>query len=284
LNLAARAATAMRAAALVCASLAICASGASAASPERIRIGSGPSALDGLLYSPAGPGPHPAVIALHGCGGLTNARGELSARHADWGERLSRQGFAVLFPDSFGSRGLGSQCRVRERDVRASRERIEDAAAALRYLAGRRDIDAKKIALLGWSNGGSSVVYAVQPRHAVRGPDFAAAIAFYPGCTLIERRGTWRTRLPLLVLSGEADDWTPAAPCVAMVRNAARQGDRAEIVTYPGAYHNFDAPGQPVRLQRNLAFTGDGGGSAHSGTNEPARADAIARVSAFLKR
>lgn len=257
-----------------------------AAAPESVRIpDAAGGSLDGLLFRPDGPGPHPAVVALHGCGGLEGARGALSARHADWGERLVRQGFLVLFPDSFGSRGLGSQCRVRDRAIRASRERIDDVKAALAYLAARRDVDARKINLLGWSNGGSTAIYAVQPRHAPRGKiDFAAAVAFYPGCRLLDQRQNWRTRVPLLVLSGEADDWTPADTCVSLVSRARRAGDAAEIVTYPGAYHNFDAPGLPVRVQRGLAFTGDGSDAAHSGTNEPARADAIARVPAFFRR
>jgi dienelactone hydrolase len=177
---------------------------------------------------------------------------------------------------------------VRQREIRASRERIGDVKAALAYLAERPDVDPKRINLLGWSNGGSTVIYAVQPRNAPRGAgrkvDFAAAVAFYPGCRLLDQRGDWRTRVPLLVLAGDADDWTPAGTCISLVDRARRAGDAAEIVTYPGAYHNFDAPGLPVRVQRGLAFTGDGGDAAHSGTNEPARADALARVPAFFRR
>ena len=39
-------------------------------------------------------------------------------------------GFVVLFPDSFGSRGIGSQCRETNRMIHASRERVSDANAA----------------------------------------------------------------------------------------------------------------------------------------------------------
>ena len=49
--------------------------------------------LSGVLYRPAGGGPFPAVVALHGCAGLFGTSGAVSPRHADWGERLAQQGF-----------------------------------------------------------------------------------------------------------------------------------------------------------------------------------------------
>src|SRR5437764_2957097 len=89
-------------------------------------IGNG---LRGILYRPEGAGPFPAVVALHGCGGIFNRSGKLVSRFADWGDRLVAAGLAVLFPDSYASRGLPAQCRVRERKVRSSRERVADAQA-----------------------------------------------------------------------------------------------------------------------------------------------------------
>src|SRR5262245_17353733 len=87
--------------------------------------------LTGVLYHPEGSGPFPAVVALHGCGGVNGRSGSLSARHADWADRLVAAGFIVLFPDSFGSRGAtGQQCTTRDRVTRPSRERVGDANAA----------------------------------------------------------------------------------------------------------------------------------------------------------
>jgi dienelactone hydrolase len=234
--------------------------------------------LQGWLYAPAGEGPHRAIVALHGCAGLLDSKGMPSARHADWGERWAAAGFLALFPDSFGSRGLGPQCKVGARDARPSRERVADAEAALKFLAARPDVDAKRISLAGWSNGGSTTLYAVEPKNAPAGADFARAIAFYPGCRTPLEGGRWRTRVPLLVLIGADDDWTPAAPCAELIADAKAKGEPAEIVTYPGAYHDFDHPDQPVHTVEGLAFTANGGGAAHTGTNPAARADAIRRV------
>ncbi len=240
--------------------------------------------LRGELFKPPGNGPFPAVVALHGCGGLYSTRTDgLSARHADWAERLTALGFIVLFPDSFGSRGVGSQCRTRDRVIRASRDRPADALAARTWLQDRADVKADAVSLLGWSNGGSSVLHTVSATRKVRDgkPDFARAVAFYPGCRTIAERGGWRPRMPLLLLIGAADDWTPAAPCGTLARQA---GSAVTFMAYPGAYHDFDHPNLKVRTRSGLAFTADGGGTAHTGTDPEARADAIVRVPAFLAR
>jgi dienelactone hydrolase len=242
--------------------------------------------LSAVLYRPPGAGPFPSVVALHGCSGLYDQSGRLSLRHVDWAERLSALGFLVLFPDSFGPRGLGSQCRTRDRGTRPASERVADTVAAKTYLQSRADVKAGAISLLGWSNGGSTVLYAVQAGRQTRDgrPDFARAVAFYPGCRPVVERGSWHARLPLLILIGEADDWTPAEPCKALAEAAKAAGDPVSIVTYPGAYHDFDHPDLPVRTHDGLAYTAGGGGTAHTGTDPKARADTLNRVPVFLAR
>jgi len=142
------------------------------------------------------------------------------------------------------------------------------------------------ISLMGWSNGGSTVLYAVEPKHAPPrgGPDFAKAVAFYPGCRTPLETGQWKTRMQLLVLIGAADDWTAAAPCSDLIAAAKSSGANVDIVTYPGAYHDFDHPNLPVHIIEGLAFTASGTGQVHTGTNPAARADAIARVPAYFAR
>src|SRR5262249_511903 len=160
--------------------------------------------LSAILYRPAGAGPFPAVVALHGCAGLYGRDGELAPRHVDWAERLAADGFVVLFPDSFGSRGAQSQCRTGDRGTGPSRERGDDAFTAKAYLQSRHDVAGNLISLLGWSNGGSTVLYAVQKGRKAKDskPDFAKAIAFYPGCRTPIERSEWHARIPLMILIG----------------------------------------------------------------------------------
>ncbi len=74
--------------------------------------GGTPTNITGYLYKPDGPGPFPAVIGLHGCNGLVDQDGKVIPLYGAWGERLSKAGYLVLLPDSFGSRGHGDLCVV----------------------------------------------------------------------------------------------------------------------------------------------------------------------------
>ena len=85
--------------------------------PHQVDIPSGNGILHAQLYKPDGDGPFPAVIALHGCGGLAGRSEPVQPRYRDWAEQLLKGGKAVLLPDSYGSRELGPQCRVKERQI-----------------------------------------------------------------------------------------------------------------------------------------------------------------------
>src|ERR1700744_1597301 len=102
--------------------------------PQQVDIHAQERVLHAELYKPDGDGPFPTVIALHGCGGLAGHSEPVAPRYRDWAEQLVKEGRAVLLPDSYGSRGLGPQCRVPERHVRARRERVADIVAARQWL------------------------------------------------------------------------------------------------------------------------------------------------------
>lgn len=233
--------------------------------------GANGATLKALMMKPAGAGPFPAVVALHGCAGLGNSKG-INPRHADWGARLRAAGFIVLFPESFASRGLGSQCTERNRSVKA-RDRAGDAFAAAEWLAARPDVNRRKIGLLGWSNGGITLLNATNAGKSPRGVDFARAVAFYPGCKAILRQG-YSPRVPVTILHGLADDWTAAEPCRAL--------SGVRFIGYEGAYHDFDHPNLPIRT-RKAAFSANGTGVVTIGTNPEARADSIRRTMAIFQ-
>ncbi|SIP97501.1 Dienelactone hydrolase [Bosea sp. TND4EK4] len=252
---------------------------------ERVEIPMDGGLLDGVMFRPAGTGPFPAVVALHGCGGLWREPGKLSLRHSDWGERLAATGFVVLMPDSYGSRGLGSQCGVKDLTVRAGRERTGDVAAARLFLQQRADVRPAAISLIGWSGGGSTVLNAVRKDKAPNDgkPDFRRAVTFYPGCRAQSETPSFAVRMPLLILMGADDDWTPVAPCSYLTRAAQMRGEAVELVTYPGAVHDFDHPRLDLKERENVAFSASGTGKVTVGTNPAARADALKRVESFLK-
>jgi len=229
-------------------------------------------ALDAALVLPDGPPHGPAVVALHGCGG------PFPSRDGSWAVVLAHAGHIVLLPDSFGSRGLGSQCSVRQRSVTPGRERRLDAIAAATWLTHRPGTPPGGVDLIGWSNGASTVLYTAAQRADLPPGLFRRFVASYPGCASLVSNTAWQPSAPLLILIGENDDWTPAPPCREL---AARFPGRIDFVAYPGAYHDFDAPDRPVTVRYGTA-TDHGIGGIHAGTNEPARQDALRRVPAFL--
>jgi dienelactone hydrolase len=241
---------------------------------ERVSIPAPDGAvLDAALVLPDGPPQGPAVVALHGCGG------PFPTRDGSWAAVLAHAGHIALLPDSFGSRGLGSQCKVKEREVTPSKVRRGDAIASAEWLAHRPGTPSGGVALVGWSNGGGTVLYTAAQRPDLPPGLFRRFVAFYPGCATESRDAAWQPSAPLLILVGALDDWTPAAPCRDL---AARFPDRIELVTYPGAYHDFDAPDRAVEERSGLATPPSGTGHAHTGTNEPARQDALRRVPGYL--
>ena len=102
----------------------------------------------GIPLLPEGNGPFPAIIGMHDCAGLWNATGAVAAKYRDWAQRLAKDGFIVLFPESYSSRGLGNQCASRNRPVRPDRERVADANASRRWLEQHESLFAAVCAVL----------------------------------------------------------------------------------------------------------------------------------------
>lgn len=253
-----------------------------------------PVDIEATLIRPAGPGPFPAVVQLHGCEGI-------KARSLRWARWLADRGYVALVVDSFGPRRLKGDCRSGPDDPPLT-ARFDDAFGALRYLQSQPYVRADRVAAIGWSQGG---VYAMA---VINGPSlerarrrgvslptiesttggsttggFAAGIGVYPGgCFSLVQEQVVR---PLLVLIGEADDWTPAAKCREMIEAMRSRGADATIVTYPGAYHYFDVEGQ--RLEVLAQVENDSRPSGFGATvsyQAEAAADAHRRIEAFLAR
>ena len=257
---------------------------APAVSPQQVDIPDGALTLHAQLFKPDGDGPFSTVIALHGCGGLAGHSEAVLPRYRDWAEQFVKDGKAVLLPDSFGSRGLGPQCRVKERKVRARRERVEDIAAARQWLMQQSWVARDRISLIGWAHGASALLWAVRPQLTTRGaePDFRTAIAFYPDCRISAGLG-WSARVPTLLLIGAKDDVSSPPACRAMIDGARGRSALTQIVVYPGAYHDFDRANLPVH-----AIAGNADAAlpehGHVGSDPDARADSQKLVADWLAR
>ncbi|MEA2838240.1 MAG: hypothetical protein QOD89_2790 [Bradyrhizobium sp.] len=262
----------------------LAATSAVSATPQQVDIPSNSGTLHAQLFKPDGNGPFPTVIALHGCGGLNGESDQIQPRYRDWAEQLLKDGNAVLLPDSYGSRELGPQCRVKERRVLARRERVADIMASRQWLLQQPWVWQDRISLIGWAHGASAVLWAVRPQLASRKaepPDFRAAVAFYPDCRISSGLG-WSARVPTLLLIGASDDVSSPSACRQMVDGARGRSALARIVVYPGAAHDFDRANFPLH-----AIAGADPGlpeRGHLGGDPDARADSQKRVAEWLGR
>lgn len=208
------------------------------------------TAAIGTLYLPPGLAPDapprsvPAVILLHGAGGV------LAAREHGYGRQLAAMGAAALVIDVFGARrnrGIGFTERLLEITESMA---MADAYAGLRFLLTRPEIDPERTALVGFSYGAMATMYALSARVAAlmapAGERFAAHAAFYGPC-IAEFADPRTTGAPLLMLYGTGDALIDPARCDAFAAAARRGGSAVEVIAYPGALHQWDG-GQPPRL------------------------------------
>ncbi len=162
------------------------------------------------------------------------------AHHLEYMQMYQQAGFATFELQSFASRNISST--VGSQDQTTIAALILDAYRALDTLGEHPAIDPTRVALTGWSlGGGVSLFSGWLPLREAIGPKyhFAAHLAFYPPC-FFKLLDTQFTQAPIHILIGEADDWTPAAPCQNLVQQLA-QNTSIGLTTYPRAHHGFDS-------------------------------------------
>jgi len=188
-----------------------------------------PGPLPAAFKLPAGKGPFPAIIVLHGCGGLGPSQ-------IIWAQRLAGWGYATLIPDSLTPRDVKRVCEPESQPLVTPWDRVGDVGSAVAWLRTRKEIDPARIAVLGLSHGGTTAMLATETIYEKF--RLRAAIDFYGPCVDPAAHGT----VPLFVAAGELDDWgDPALRCKAFAA-AMRPAQVVEVHVYPGAYHAFDNP------------------------------------------
>lgn len=227
-----------------------------------------PATITATIAKPEGSGPFPAVIVLHDCGGI-------SGKDRDWAKRLTSWGYVAILPDSFGSRGHGSLCTDVEKV--GAQQRVQDTIGTAEYLATLPYVQKGKIAVLGFSHGGWTIMKGVQEGAYWSAYGILGGVAYYPYCTAPQDRNV---AIPLRILIGEKDDWTTPDRCRAVVA-AAKNPSLIALTVYPDAYHSFDC---------NCGtrwVNGTGGGKTTSRRiegNSAVTRDAEAQTKAFLDR
>src|SRR5436305_2493947 len=114
----------------------------------------GTTNLTAYLGRHPGEAPRPAVVLMHGCSGLLNPQGRIIPLYRAWMRALFAKGYDVLTVDSAASRGFGQTCTAGANRIKMWRDRPKDAYAALAYLQAQPHVQADRIGVMGWSQGG----------------------------------------------------------------------------------------------------------------------------------
>jgi dienelactone hydrolase len=200
----------------------------------------------------------PAVVLVHGSGGVYPE--EVSF----WAARFSEQGIATLVIDVFGPHGVSNTAEDQGQVPYAAD--TADAFAALGMLATHPRIDPQRIAVMGFSRGGTTALRSAVRRiidgSAPAGLRFAAHVAAYSGgCTgnlsVMPKAGVFDAA-PILFVHGDADDYTYLSDCREYARRIAEAGTPTEFVALPGARHKFDVDNPRRIFARNVVKTKEG--------------------------
>jgi dienelactone hydrolase len=211
------------------------------------------------FFAPAGRGPFPAVVVLHGCDGV--------GRHARlWAQQLNAWGYVAIVVDSFRPRGVTTVCN--HGMLVPPQLQAMDAFNAANYLrpaqSRRRTYSRDRLLARGLGRAESSGGGYCEPG---RCEAVAVAVAFYPGCDPPHSA----LQTDTLILIGEADDWTPVDRCARWRDSVEKNGHALQMETYPGALHAFDALAMP------RPYAGH-----YIGRDPEAAADALAETRKFL--
>ena len=197
-----------------------------------------PVRIGGELRLPASLSRIPAVILIHGSGGV-------GANVDRWAQELNDIGVAAFLLDCFTGRDIVQT--ITDQSQLASLAMIVDAYRALDLLSRHARIDSSQVAVMGFSKGGFAALYASLRRfRRMYGPalgvEFSAYIPFYPSCYTTYIGDEQVSERPIRIFHGTADDYVSIEPCRNYVERLRRSGKDVQLTEYAGAHHAFDNP------------------------------------------
>ena len=197
--------------------------------------GATPVTMAGELRLAQGIGKLPAVVLMHGSGGVPPTM-------EAWTRQLNTMGISTFVIDGFSGRGLTS---VNQDQAKLGRLNfILDIYGALEILAKHPRVDPERIALMGFSRGGQGALYASLKRFNEMwnksGAQFAAYIPFYPDCATTYATDTDVVDRPIRIFHGSPDDYNPVASCKAFLARLNEAKRDVTLTEYPDSQHGFD--------------------------------------------
>ncbi len=189
----------------------------------------------GILTLPEkGSGPFPCVVACHGSRGWVE-------HHQEHMNNWLKAGIAVFRIHSFESRNVISI--VEDQMSVTYAMMLCDSFEALKLLNTHPKIDYRKIAITGWSLGGTVALYSawcpISETLAPDGERFAALLPIYPAAHIRPDVQCWENA-PIKILHGDIDDYTPLNLVHGLI-DVTKECADMEVIVYENSHHSFDS-------------------------------------------
>jgi len=211
---------------------------------------------NGTAYvaEPASGGKHPGLIVIQEWWGLN----EWIRNQAD---RYAKEGYVVVAPDLYRGKIATTAEDAHELMRGLPQDRaMADLKAAFDFLASRKNVDPKRIGVIGWCMGGG---FALDLTLAE--PKIAATVINY-GHLMADPATVAKIHSPLLGNFGAEDKGIPPSDVRAFESALKKDNKSADIKIYQGAGHAFMNPNNK------------------GGYVKTAAEDAQARIDKFLRR
>jgi carboxymethylenebutenolidase len=212
---------------LVVAGLIAVLAGAAFAGEETVQFASGDEKGSGLLVTPAGAGPFPAVVVIQEWWGLN-----------DWvkeqARALAREGYVALAVDLYRGKVADKQEDAHQLMSGLPADRaLRDLRGAVAYLASRKDVKKDRVGSIGWCMGGRySLALATEE------PTLAAAVAYY-GAPPTDEAAIAKIKAPVLGNYGGEDKGPSPEQVKAFEAAMKKAGKSVDVKIYEGAGHAF---------------------------------------------
>jgi carboxymethylenebutenolidase len=201
-----------------------------AADSKSVSYKSGDETVQGMLYTPTGKGPFPALIVIHEWWGLNDWVKEQASK-------LSDQGYVTLAVDLHRGKVATTPDEAHQimRGVPEDRAK-RDLHAAFEYLTSQANVKKDRIGAIGWCMGGG---YALDV--ALQESTLAADVINY-GHLATDSAALQKINAPILGLFGGQDKGIPPEDVRKFGETLDKMGKKIDIKIYDDAGHAFENP------------------------------------------
>ncbi len=207
----------------------------------------GKTALQGYLaWDDAQEGPRPAVIVVHDWTGV-NDHAKASV------DKLAKMGYVAFAVDMYGKgirpskpEDAGKQATKYKSDRKLMRRRVN---AGLTWLVKQKQVDAGKVAAIGYCFGGTTVVELARS-----GAPVVAVVSFHGGLDSPAPADGKNIKGRVLALHGADDPFVKAEDLAAFESEMRDAGVDWQLVKYGGAVHSFTSPGAGDDNSKGAAY------------------------------